>query len=82
MSDETVDDGRIARIMLNRPEARNAQNCGMVVGLDEAFLRAEAHRLGMVSKVFPAGPARGQGQTLRRGRRRALSPTPAVAWPT
>lgn len=23
---ETVDDGRIARILLNRPEARNAQN--------------------------------------------------------
>ena len=39
---ETIDEGRIARIMLNRPEARNAQNRGMLVELDEAFLRAEA----------------------------------------
>ena len=28
---ETADDGRIARIMLNRPEARNAQNRGLLV---------------------------------------------------
>src|ERR1700752_1065636 len=38
---ETLDDGRIARIMLNRPEARNAQNRGMLVELDDAFLAAE-----------------------------------------
>ena len=39
---ETLDDGTIARIMLNRPEARNAQNRGMLVELHEAFLVAEA----------------------------------------
>jgi enoyl-CoA hydratase len=39
---ETLDDGQIARIMLDRPEARNAQNRGMLVELHEAFLRAEA----------------------------------------
>lgn len=39
---ETVDDGTIARIMLNRPESRNAQNRGMLVELHDAFLRAEA----------------------------------------
>jgi enoyl-CoA hydratase len=39
---ETVDEGTIARIMLNRPEARNAQNRGMLVELNDAFLRAEA----------------------------------------
>ena len=39
---ETLDDGRIARIMLNRPEARNAQNRGMLVDLNHAFLEAEA----------------------------------------
>jgi enoyl-CoA hydratase len=39
---ETLDDGRIARIMLNRPEARNAQNRGMLVELNDAFLAAEA----------------------------------------
>jgi enoyl-CoA hydratase/carnithine racemase len=58
---ETVDDGTIARIMLNRPEARNAQNRGMLVELDDAFLRAEADDavrvviLGGMGKLFSAG---------------------------
>ncbi len=39
---ESVDDGVIVRISLNRPEARNAQNRGMLVELDEAFHAAEA----------------------------------------
>jgi enoyl-CoA hydratase len=39
---ETLDEGRIARIWLNRPEAHNAQSRGLLVQLDEAFLRAEA----------------------------------------
>jgi enoyl-CoA hydratase len=39
---ETLDDGRIARIMLNRPEARNAQHGPLLKELDDAFLRAEA----------------------------------------
>jgi len=39
---ETLDEGRIARIMLNRPEARNAQNRGMLVDLNDAFMQAEA----------------------------------------
>jgi enoyl-CoA hydratase len=39
---EPVDDGRIVRISLNRPEARNAQNRGMLVDLNDAFLEAEA----------------------------------------
>ena len=38
---ETLDDGRVARILLNRPDQRNAQNRGMLVELDEAFVRAE-----------------------------------------
>src|ERR1700739_5044886 len=38
---ETLDEGRIARIWLNRPEAHNAQNRGLLVQLDEAFVRAE-----------------------------------------
>ena len=58
---ETVDDGRIARIMLNRPEARNAQNRGMLIELGEAFLHAEADDavrvviLGGVGPMFSAG---------------------------
>ena len=39
---ETLDEGRIARIWLSRPEAHNAQSRGLLVELDEAFLRAEA----------------------------------------
>lgn len=37
-----IDHGQIVRIMLNRPDARNAQNRGMLVELNDAFLRAEA----------------------------------------
>lgn len=39
---ETLDDGRIARIWLNRPDAHNAQSRTLLVQLDEAFGRAEA----------------------------------------
>ncbi len=39
---ESIDDGEIVRIMLNRPRQRNAQNRGMLVELNEAFLSAEA----------------------------------------
>jgi enoyl-CoA hydratase len=39
---ETHDEGRVVRILLNRPDQRNAQNRGMLVELDEAFLHAEA----------------------------------------
>jgi enoyl-CoA hydratase len=39
---EPLDDGTIVRIMLNRPETRNAQNRGLLVDLHDAFLEAEA----------------------------------------
>lgn len=39
---ETLDEGRIVRIWLNRPDAHNAQNRTLLVALDEAFTRAEA----------------------------------------
>ena len=58
---ETLDDGRIARIMLNRPDARNAQNRGMLVELNDAFLAAEADDevrvviLGGVGPMFSSG---------------------------
>jgi enoyl-CoA hydratase/carnithine racemase len=39
---ETLDDGRIARIWLDRPEAQNAQSRTLLVQLDEAFAKAEA----------------------------------------
>ena len=58
---ETLDDGVIARIMLNRPDTRNAQNRGMLVELNDAFLRAEADDqvrvviLGGMGPMFSAG---------------------------
>ena len=61
VSYETLDEGRIARILLNRPEARNAQHRGMLVELDEAFGRAEADDqvrvviLGGAGKMFSSG---------------------------
>ena len=39
---EPLDEGPIARITLNRPEARNAQNRGLLVELGDAMLAAEA----------------------------------------
>jgi enoyl-CoA hydratase len=38
---EPQDDGSIVRIILNRPDSRNAQNRGMLVELHEAFMAAE-----------------------------------------
>jgi len=58
---ETLDEGRIARIMLNRPDARNAQNRGLLVELDHAFLKAETDDqvrvviLGGTGKMFSSG---------------------------
>jgi enoyl-CoA hydratase len=58
---ETLDEGRIARIWLNRDDARNAQNRGLLVELNEAFLRAEADDevrvviLGGKGKMFSSG---------------------------
>lgn len=56
-----LDEGRVARIMLDRPETRNAQNRQLLVELNEAFLRAEADDqvrvviLGGTGPMFSAG---------------------------
>jgi enoyl-CoA hydratase len=58
---EELDDGAIVRIMLNRLKTRNAQNRGLLVELDEAFLRAEEDDkvrvviLGGVGPLFSSG---------------------------
>jgi enoyl-CoA hydratase len=68
ISYSTNDDPRVARIMLDRPEARNAQNRGMLVELDHAFLRAEADDevrvviLGGEGKLFSSGHDMGSAQ--------------------
>jgi enoyl-CoA hydratase/carnithine racemase len=68
---ETLDEGRIARIMLNRPEARNAQHVPLLKELDEAFLRAEADDevrvviLGGHGRTFSAGHDMAAGAAAR-----------------
>jgi enoyl-CoA hydratase len=67
---ESFDDGEIVRIMLNRPEARNAQNRGMLVELNDAFLRAETDDavrvviLGGNGKMFSSGNDMGSKQAM------------------
>ena len=76
---ETLDDGRIARIMLNRPEARNAQNRGMLVELHDAFLAAEADDqvrvviLGGMGPMFSAGHDMGSKASIEE-----MTPGPTV----
>jgi enoyl-CoA hydratase len=67
---DTLDEGSIARIMLNRPDARNAQNRGLLVELHEAFLEAEADDqvrvviLGGVGPMFSSGHDMGSKQAI------------------
>ncbi len=52
---EHLDDGEIVRITLNRPKSRNAQNRGMLVELNDAFLSAEADDVVRVVILCGAG---------------------------
>jgi enoyl-CoA hydratase len=61
VSYEELEEGTIVRILLNRPDARNAQNRGMLVELDDAFRTAEKDDtvrvviLGGVGPLFSSG---------------------------
>jgi len=65
---EELDEGRIVRILLNRPETRNAQNRGLLVDLDDAFTTAEEDDkvrvviLGGVGPLFSSGHDLGSKQ--------------------
>jgi enoyl-CoA hydratase len=61
---ETFDDGKVARIMLNRPEARNAQNRGLLVEVNDAFLRAEADDQVRVVILGGTGPMFSSGHDM------------------
>lgn len=61
---ETVGSGNIARIGLDRPEARNAQNRGLLVELDEAFRRAEQDDTIDVIILFGHGPSFSAGHDM------------------
>ncbi len=68
---ETHDEGRIVRILLDRPDARNAQNRGLLVELDAAFLRAEADDtcrvviLGGTGTMFSSGHDMGSKEAMQ-----------------
>jgi len=64
ISYETLENGTIARITLNRPDARNAQNRGLLVELDEAFLEAEGDDTVRVVILRGAGPMFSSGHDL------------------
>ncbi|OBG29186.1 enoyl-CoA hydratase [Mycobacterium alsense] len=61
---ETLDDGRIAVITLDRPKQRNAQTRGMLVELGVAFERAEADDAVRVVILRGAGPCFSAGHDL------------------
>ena len=67
---ETLDNGTIARITLDRARTRNAQNRGLLVELGDAFLRAEADDTVRVVILNGAGPLFSAGHDL--GSREAL----------
>ena len=64
MTYETLDDGLIARIMLDRPSSRNAQNRGLLVELHDAFLRAEEDDQVRVVILGGTGPLFSSGHDL------------------
>jgi enoyl-CoA hydratase len=61
---ETLAEGRVARITLNRPKARNAQNRGLLVELGEAFTAAEADDVVRVVILRGAGASFSAGHDL------------------
>jgi enoyl-CoA hydratase len=61
---ETLDEGKIARITLNRVDARNAQNRGLLVELGDAFLQAEADDQVRVVILAGSGPLFSSGHDL------------------
>lgn len=74
---ELLDEGSIARIMLNRPKTRNAQNRGLLVELDEAFLRAEADDTVRVVILGGVGPLFSSGHDMGSSDARAeMAPGP------
>ena len=68
---ELLDEGTIARIMLNRPRSRNAQNRGLLVELGDAMLAAEADDQVRVVILGGAGPMFSAGHDL--GSRESLT---------
>lgn len=61
---ETLDNGGITRVTLNRPEVRNAQNLGMLKELNDALLAAESDKDVRVVILAGAGPTFSSGHDV------------------
>jgi enoyl-CoA hydratase len=61
---ERLDAGEIVRIVLNRPETRNAQSRGLLVELDDAFTAAEQDDVVRVVILAGAGTTFSSGHDL------------------
>jgi enoyl-CoA hydratase len=61
---QSLDEGSIVRITLNRPKQRNAQNRGLLVELDTAFRRAEQDDSVRVIILAGAGTSFSAGHDL------------------
>lgn len=84
VTSETLDDGAIVRIMLNRPDFRNAQSRGLLVELDDALLRAEEDDrvrviiLGGTGPTFSAGHDMGTPESIAERTRGGPGEHPTV----
>jgi enoyl-CoA hydratase len=78
---EQHDEGKIVRILLDRPDTRNAQNRGMLVELDDAFRTAEKDDnvrvviLGGAGPLFSSGHDMGSAKAIEE---RTTHPTSAI----
>jgi enoyl-CoA hydratase len=69
----------VARVTMNRPQYRNAQNAKMTHGLDEAFTRAVADDAIRVIVLAGAGPHFSAGHDIGTPERDIHKPFPRVA---
>jgi enoyl-CoA hydratase len=69
---DTMDDGTIAIITLNRPKQRNAQHRGLLTELDDAFMRAERDDDVRVVILRGAGASFSTGHDIGSSDRRRL----------
>ena len=68
---ESLSNGRVARVYLNRAEYRNAQNFGLLTELDAAFRRAEEDEQVRVVILGAHGPSFSAGHDLGTPDRKA-----------
>ncbi len=61
---ERLDEGRVVRILLDRPDTRNAQNRGLLVELDDAFRVAEEDDTVRVVILGGTGPLFSSGHDM------------------